>query len=165
MRIVLTAGTTFASMVLLAACQSGDSMPTELTAVEIEAILAVSDALVEADNAGDWDAVAALHTQDAILLPPNGPVVTGRSAIRGFFASLPPIKSFELEVDEVAGRGDLAYVRGTYSMVLAPPGSEPILDTGKYIEIRRKQEDGSWLLSRDIFNSSLPATGSHNVGE
>jgi ketosteroid isomerase-like protein len=29
-------------------------------------------------------------------------------------------------------------------------------DSGKYIEIWRKQSDGTWKLVRDIFNSDLP---------
>ena len=33
-------------------------------------------------------------------------------------------------------------------------------DVGKYIEIRRKQADGSWLLDVDMFNSDLEA-GAH----
>lgn len=166
MRYALFAATTLVTMLMGTACQPADQAPAELTAEQIEAIQAISDALERADNAGDWDAVAALYTQDAILLPPNAPAVTGRSAIREFFASLPPINSFNLQVEEIVGRGDLAYVRGTYSMELAPAGApEPIRDTGKYIEIRRKQADGSWLLSRDIFNSSQPAPGPETAGD
>jgi ketosteroid isomerase-like protein len=57
-------------------------------------------------------------------------------------------------VDEVEGYGDVAYVIGRYAMTLEPEGaSEPVDDEGKYIEIRRKQPDGGWLMSRDIFNS------------
>ncbi len=57
---------------------------------------------------------------------------------------------------EIAGRGDLAYVRGTYKLKIVLEGHDPIPDTGKYIEIRKKQADGSWLLYRDIFNSDVP---------
>ena len=55
-------------------------------------------------------------------------------------------------------RDDLAYVLGTYTMTIVPPGAPgPIEDSGKYIEIRRRQPDGSWLISTDIFNSDLPS--------
>ena len=57
----------------------------------------------------------------------------------------------------VDGRDDLAYVVGTYTMTIVPPGAPgPINDSGKYVEIRRKQSDGSWLIAVDIFNSDLP---------
>jgi ketosteroid isomerase-like protein len=74
-----------------------------------------------------------------------------------WFAAFPPMSDFRPQIIEVDGRGDLAYVRGTYSMMLTLPGAtEPINDTGKYIEIWRKQADGSWRVIRDIFNSDLP---------
>ena len=60
----------------------------------------------------------------------------------------------EVGVAEIEGRGDLAYVRGTYTMTLHPDGApEPVEDAGKYLEIRRKQSDGSWLYVADMFNS------------
>ncbi|MEN8375353.1 MAG: DUF4440 domain-containing protein [Gemmatimonadota bacterium] len=140
-----------------AACQPVDQAPSELTAADAEAIRAVDAAATEAGVAGDFDAFAALYTEDAILLPPNAPAVTGRSAIRDYWASVPPIVAFEIEVEEIVGRGDLAYVQGSYLLELAPPGApEPIRDNGKFIEIRRRQPDGSWPLSRDIYNSNLP---------
>ena len=42
-------------------------------------------------------------------------------------------------------------------MTMNPPGAEPVHEAGKYIEIRKKQADGSWLLYRDIYNSDMPA--------
>ena len=33
---------------------------------------------------------------------------------------------------------------------------EPTHDTGKYVEIWRKQPDGKWLIAVDISNSDLP---------
>ena len=42
-------------------------------------------------------------------------------------------------------------------MVMTLPGVEgPIPDHGKYIEIWRRQSDGSWKVALDIFNSDLP---------
>jgi ketosteroid isomerase-like protein len=37
------------------------------------------------------------------------------------------------------------------------PGGEPQKDSGKFIEVWRRQGDGSWKIADDIFNSSLPA--------
>jgi hypothetical protein len=39
-------------------------------------------------------------------------------------------------------------------MTLSPDGAPgPIDDAGKFIEIRKKQPDGSWPMAADIFNS------------
>ena len=70
------------------------------------------------------------------------------------------VSDFKVEMLEIEGRGDLAYVRGTYSITVRPPGaSGPTKDTGKCIEIWRKQADGSWKVIRDIFKSDLPTQG------
>jgi ketosteroid isomerase-like protein len=39
-------------------------------------------------------------------------------------------------------------------MTVHPDGAPgPVEDQGKFLEIRRRQPDGSWLLAVDIFNS------------
>ncbi|UCG68005.1 MAG: DUF4440 domain-containing protein [Thermoplasmata archaeon] len=105
----------------------------------------------------DWDTVENLYTEDTVVMPPNMPLVEGREAVKVFFENYPPLKEMSFSPLEIDGYGDIAYVSGTYSMIIQPEGApEPIHDTGKYLEIRRKQEDGSWLLAIDIFNSDLP---------
>jgi ketosteroid isomerase-like protein len=45
-----------------------------------------------------------------------------------------------------------------------PGVAEPVVDTGKGMEIWKKQKDGSWKVSCDVFNSDLPiATPSEAV--
>ncbi len=137
----------------LAACAGGAA---SLSDADIAAIEEVSASFAAAANANDWGGVAALYTEDAVLMPPNGPAVEGQAAIEAFFAAYPPFSGFTLNPVEIDGRGDLAFVRGTYSLTLEIEGMEPTPDTGKYIEIRRRQPDGSWLLAADIFNSDVP---------
>jgi ketosteroid isomerase-like protein len=54
-------------------------------------------------------------------------------------------------------------------MTITPEGvPEPIHDQGKFIEIHRRQSDGSWLIMMDIFNTDLPMTsteGEHAEGQ
>jgi hypothetical protein len=46
-------------------------------------------------------------------------------------------------------------------MTVTPPGAaEPVGDEGKYVEIWRKQPEGSWKVVLDIFNSDLAAPAS-----
>ncbi|NOT30632.1 MAG: DUF4440 domain-containing protein [Planctomycetes bacterium] len=116
-----------------------------------------SETWLKAVRASDWKAVAATYTQDAMLLPPNMPAVSGRDAILAFFTQFPPIVSMEVADVEMDGCGTAAYVRGTYRMTVAPPGAGTLQETGKYIEIRRKGADGRWLKSRDMFSSDEPA--------
>lgn len=147
-------------MILIAvACQA--PAPTGLSETDKTAIQKVFDEAVKLGNAPtkDWGAyVRAYYAEDAVVLPPNGPAVQGWALMESWFAAFPPMSDFRPLIIELEGRGDLAYVRGTYSMMLTLPGAtEPISDTGKYIEIWRKRADGSWRVIRDIFNTDLPA--------
>jgi len=48
-------------------------------------------------------------------------------------------------------------VRGTWTLAIAAAGRTPAIeDHGKFLEVRRKQADGSWLMVADIFNSDVP---------
>ena len=139
--------------VSVAACAGGAA---SLSDADIAANEEVGESWVAAANADDWGGVAALYTEDAVLMPPNGPLVQGRAAIEAFLVAFPPASGWTLNAVEIDGRGDLAFVRGTFSMMIEMEGMAAVRETGKYIEIRRKQADGSWLLATDIFNSDTP---------
>ncbi|MCE9592979.1 MAG: DUF4440 domain-containing protein [Planctomycetes bacterium] len=146
-------------LVLLAACKCADcaapaACSKSLSQADREALAANSAAWLKAVRASDWDAVAAGYTDDAMLLPPNQPVVSGRDAIRAWFAAFPPLVFIVSEDLEVGGCCDTAFVRGEYVLLTATAQSgETMEETGKFIEIRRKQADGTWLTLRDIFNA------------
>jgi ketosteroid isomerase-like protein len=59
---------------------------------------------------------------------------------------------------EVAKAGDLAYVSGTYEETMTDASGKPAKDRGKYLEIFKKQADGTWKAILDIWNSDLPAS-------
>ncbi len=102
----------------------------------------------------NFEALSHLYSVDAVLMPPGQAEVTGRADIQQWMAAFPPVSVFDMEIDEIDGRDDLAYIRGRYRMVMQPEGApEPIEDKGKYLEVRKKQADGSWPMAVDIFNS------------
>lgn len=125
---------------------------------EIDKINEVTQTFVTGALGKNWATVAALYVDDAVLNPPHEPAVKGRTAINAWLEKFPPITAFKASNVKVEGRDDLAYVLGTYTMTIVPPGAPgSVNDSGKYVEVRRKQSDGSWLIAVDIFNSDLPA--------
>jgi uncharacterized protein (TIGR02246 family) len=132
-----------------------------LGTADAPALRAALAAYFDAANTGDPAGWAALYTEDAVMMPPNGPAVEGRAAIEAWLAMLPvTIADAEGTALEVEGAGDLAYVRGTYSMNLQIPGvPEAVPQQGKLLQIYARQPAGSWLLARDIWNADAAPTG------
>ena len=149
---------TILSLVSLTSCQQPAAPePAGLTEADRAAIEATSQAFLKAALARDWQALAMLYTEDAVLMPPNAEPIRGRSAIQQHFSSFPPVTDMQLQDAEIDGRGDLAYVAGGFRMTITPEGADPIEESGKFIEIRKKQVDGSWLIYRDMYSSNTTA--------
>ena len=147
---------TFLAVLVLAALACRPA-PPPLTDADKAAIRAVGDSFTVFFHTDRDSAIAALYTETAVLMPPNQGVVEGRAAIRAFFQGYPPLPDFTGTPIEIDGRGDLAYVRGTYAFSMPAAGRQPaVSDHGKFLEIRRRQPDGTWLVAVDIFNSDVP---------
>ena len=106
-------------------------------------------------NQGNVDAAMRVYADDAKLLPPNSPVVTGKANIKGFWegaAQALGIKHVSMNTVDVEFVEDTAIEHGTYTLDLASGQ-----DRGKFIVVWKRQRDGSWKWHIDIFNSDLPA--------
>jgi len=86
-------------------------------------------------------------------MPPGAPARQGRDAIRAAHGT--PRPGFSLTSVEVDGRDGLAYDRGTWS-VAVPVAGTTVADTGNYLAVLRKQDDGSWLFAIVIWNNDEP---------
>jgi uncharacterized protein (TIGR02246 family) len=157
MRIVHVAA--LAACACLVPLRSGAQTGKGLSQADVASINKVSETQAKAILAKDWTTFADVYVADAVLHPPNEPAVKGRAAIKAFAERFPSVTDFKLTNVTVDGCNDLAYVVGTYTMTIAPAGTTaPIKDSGKYVEVRRKQRDGRWLIAVDTFNSDLPVT-------
>ncbi|UCD39244.1 MAG: nuclear transport factor 2 family protein [Fidelibacterota bacterium] len=108
----------------------------------------------------EYGAAKAFHmylAQDAIMLSGGGDPITGRetvyelmSAGTGNILTWTPMKS------EVARSGDLGWTWGTYEVKSPGAPEGPALSSGNYVNVWRKQADGSWKVIVDI-GSKKPA--------
>jgi len=140
------------------------SLPSEaqtdkgLSEADVRKIDEATQTAVKAALAKDFATWAALFLDDAVVNPPNEPAIKGRAAIRAWLEKFPPITEFKLNNLKVDGRQDLAYVLGTYTMTITPPGAPgSVKDSGKFVTVLRRQPDGRWLAAVDMFSSDLPA--------
>ena len=105
---------------------------------------------VEASNKGDVATLASLYAEDAMLLPPDHEPIQGREAIRAFWRQGTDegleVTNLAVEVD-----GNLGYLVGQYNL---PATDEEPADSGKYVMCLKRQGDGSWKVTADIWNQS-----------
>ena len=141
------------------ACQPPAQEAAGLSEEDVAAIKKdVEEVWVGAMKAGDLATLAAMFTEDAVNMPENEPAHQGREAIKAWLSADDfQFTDLRQTAEEIAGRDDLAYVRGAFSATVEVEGEpEPIELIGKFIEIRRKQPNGTWLIAVNIVNSDLP---------
>jgi ketosteroid isomerase-like protein len=142
--------------------QSPTVSPTPESPVLIERALGELDKKwSDAAGAKDIDKVVAYYASNALVLPSNAPAATTKEAIRAIWKDLlttPGNKiSWKPVKIEAAKSGELAYVTGTYQLTMNDAKGKPAKEKGKYVEVFKKQNDGSWKVIVDIWNSDLPA--------
>jgi uncharacterized protein (TIGR02246 family) len=135
---------------------TGAGAPVTLTDADKANIQEQTDKFVAAFNAGDFDAMAACYIEDGVLMPPNNPEVAGRAAIKTYIGTMPKVKDFSITNGEIEGAGDTAIVYGTFALTFVMPDGTEMKDHGKFIEVRERQSDGTWLMKRDMFSSDMP---------
>lgn len=102
--------------------------------------------------------VAAFYTDDAVVMPPNMPIVKGRRDIeayynKGFSQGGGTIK---LRPTESVVAGTLAFETGASALTIGNPGDGGgRTETGKYIVIYRREKN-EWKIAYDIFNNDAP---------
>ena len=111
------------------------------------------EAYNEAFNRGDAETCASFFTEDVVLMAPGAPMTRGREAF---------VETYNSRIDESTGgthtnelvefgvEGDLAYQIGTYAIAETDPPEQ-----GKFLNVLKRQEDGSWKVAVSIFNSDL----------
>jgi uncharacterized protein (TIGR02246 family) len=147
---------TLATM-LLAACAGRTPPPPSGARQAIEAAVA---RYVAASNRGDAETLASLYADDAMLLPPDHEPIRGRQAIGDFWRQGTDeglrVTTLTVEVD-----GNIGYLVGRYNL---PSTDEEPADSGKYVMCLKRQRDGSWKLTADIWNRSGEDGGDEEDG-
>ena len=113
---------------------------------------------MEAYHRGDTEAVADFYTEDAKILSPNMEMVSGKQAIQEFWKTSIDmgVRRINLETAEMGYDGKLAYERGVSTVTIQPEGGQERTERGKYLVVLKRQDDGSWKIAVDIWNSDSP---------
>ena len=107
-------------------------------------------------NASDADRCSAVWAADGVLMPPHRPSIQGQQAIVQYFRNLFSRSRFKFTFtsSQIHLAGDTALERVTYTATIWPgDDAPPIEDVGKGLHVYRRQPNGSWKLTYDIWNS------------
>ncbi len=115
---------------------------------DIEKINAMNAAFQEAVRVGDGDKCASLCDENAVMMPPNTPLVEGHDAIRQHFANLGPDSTVTASTPKIEVSGKLAYQ--LYRVSWGSDGNTKYTDC---LDVLKQQDDGSWLSVASAWNS------------
>jgi ketosteroid isomerase-like protein len=128
-------------------------------------------ALLETDRA--WSAAAAsgagvdeivsYWSAEAVVIPPGAPALRGLDEIRDYISGASSIPGFSVswtpEGAELAASGDLGYTYGTNRFTFENGAGQLTTATGRYLTTWRKQPDGSWKCTYEVWNDDPPPAG------
>jgi len=153
--------------VVLAGCSQVTSAVSDTREADVRAIHEMEDGWAKVwaskNAAAAATFTASYYADDASLLYPDAPMITGLPGITAAFKDMLQDPNIGYQGGpskvEVSKSGDLAYSYGTGVITMTDPNSKkPVSLKGKYVEVYRKQADGRWKNVADIYNGDGPPT-------
>ena len=109
-------------------------------------------------NNGDASGVAELHSDDALVMPPNIDMVKGKVSIKKAISDGISAGATDLAFTTINMYGNDEFVTevGRYSLNVKNEGEIVMSDSGKYVVLWEQVSKNNWLMKADIWNSDLP---------
>lgn len=110
-------------------------------------------------QASDFEAMAGTLDDAVVLMAPNRADIVGKSDVRNWQKAWEALtfKTYDQTVESIVGCGNLAYVKVSYSLSIAPLGAADLTsDSGRGVHLLRKRSDGSWVITHYFFSSDRP---------
>jgi uncharacterized protein (TIGR02246 family) len=128
---------------------------------EIAAINQRENEFLVAHEFNDGARLAEFYTDDALLIPPDEPIVRGKKAIAEWyeneFKKAPPIENPKVTLEDIEIRGDLAFLRGNFILKFeGESAGKPIIQNLRFVSIWQRQPDDTWKFCCDIWNTNAP---------
>ncbi len=132
------------------------STATQTALNQIKSAMASTNELFNSEVFGrrNFDALDDIYTEDARILPPGSPMISGRQAIKEFWSNLISsvnAKSAVLTSVDVLPAGDGVIEIGRATLSLQPEGGEATSLSVKYV-VHWQEEAGRWKWNLDIWN-------------
>jgi uncharacterized protein (TIGR02246 family) len=143
-----------AFLLVVGGCQKQASSAADPAVVK-NAIKADETKWNEQFKSKDAEGLIGHYADDAFFAAPGVKGADGMTAIRKAYADATTDPAFGISFAsdkiDVSGSGDLAYARGHFSEKYTDPKTGKIMtDSGSYVTVYKKQQDGSWKAVEDL---------------
>jgi ketosteroid isomerase-like protein len=103
----------------------------------------------------DAGKVAAFYSDDALVYPPGEPLATGKVAAQKVWAAYfaEPTFTISWKTTHAEVNGDLGFTSGTFEDSYKGADGKTVHETGKYLCVWKKQKDGTWKATHDMWNA------------
>ena len=132
--------------------------PPDTTAEDRATLEGMIEPFEAAYNAADVDGVLAFYDEQTVRMPPNAPATIGIDSVRlslenTFSQGTPEIS---ITSEDLMLSSDIAVGRGNYVLTITPEEGDAVVLNGKYLNVSRRQADGSWKIARSMISSNDP---------
>lgn len=160
--LFLIAGSLLAT--LLSGCmrdQAPAAAKPDTTAQDEQAIRDTEAAWVKAFATKEPAKAEAFYADDADSMLPDTPIMSGKQAILAGMKPELGDPNFSLVFAptkvEIAKSGDIAYTKGTFRYTTTDPRTKKrVGQSGNYVEVYKRQADGTWKVQEDIATEETP---------
>lgn len=134
----------------LAGCTSGQNLRTP-EPFDTNQIRVAERRVAAALAAPDVTAWVREYTEDAVILEPAAPPVSGRVALLELARSMKPIASATINSDHIEGSGNVAYSYGTATWISGRSPDATSTTHVRQILVWRREADGVWRIAMEAF--------------
>jgi len=111
-------------------------------------------------SSGDLESGMDFWANDAVMLPPDLPLLDGKEAIRDYIEAAADIPGFKISWEPISAHvsksGDLAYMIERNIIEVDGPDGNKVLQHNKVVTIWRKDLTGKWRNVVDMWNAVPP---------
>lgn len=111
---------------------------------------------VAASEGRDVAHILSFWTEDAVVVPPGLPAITGKAALRQYVEGSMQIPGFRITWTSTdvtfSPDGKLAYMFSQNAVTMNSPEGKPVTTKGRAVTIWRLEPDNQWRCAVDIWN-------------
>lgn len=129
---------------------------------EARALMQLSREWSDLVSAGNLEAGMEFWAEDAVMLPPGLPVLSGKGAIREYVTGAAEIPGFRIrwepESAHISGSGDMAFMIERNVIEVDGEDGKKVSTHNKVVTVWRKDSKGHWKNVVDMWNEAPPRT-------